>query len=98
MVMLQLEVGEDLIARLKARAEKEQRTVQEVAVEVIATGITDEPNEPPSTTMEALWQAARMANFRSDYTDTSERVNEILRTEYTKYLLERYSRQNELEG
>ena len=86
--MVTIHIPDTLATQLEALARQENRSIDDVAAEILEQHLADD--EPPPGTLAALIKAADEANLRSGYTDTSERSREILNTEYPKYLSEKY--------
>jgi hypothetical protein len=84
-MMVTIHIPDTLASQLEARARQENRSIDDVAAEILEQHL-----QPPPGTLAALIKAADEADLRSSYTDTAERSREILDREYPKYLSEKY--------
>jgi hypothetical protein len=86
MVTLEINLSEDVVERLKARAEREQRTIEDLLVQGAAVVATENQEVPHGTTLEKLLLVSDYAGIEIDANDDSEHIRDILRREYTKHL------------
>ena len=89
--MVTIHIPDALATQLEALARQENRSIDDLAAEILEQHLTEAAgDEPPPGTLAALIEAAKKADIRSGYTDTAERSREILNTEYPKYLSRKY--------
>jgi plasmid stability protein len=86
MVTLEINLSEDVVERLKARAEREQRTIEDLVVQGASVVATESQDVPHGTTLEKLLLVSDYAGIEIDANDDSEHTRDILRREYTKHL------------
>jgi hypothetical protein len=88
--MVTIQISESLAQQPEAIARQENRSVDDVAADILEHHLSDVTTDEPPGTLAALIQAAKEAGLHSGYTDTAERSREILNQEYPKYLSRKY--------
>lgn len=97
--MVTIQISESLAQQLEAIARQENRSVDDVAAEILEHHLSDVTTDAaPPGTLAALIQAAKAADLHSGYTDTAERSREILNAEYPKYLSRKYGFDDKSDG
>jgi plasmid stability protein len=67
--MVTIHIPDALASQLKARAQQENRSIDDVAAEILEQHLLTD--DPPPGTLAALIAAAKKTNIASGYTDTS---------------------------